>query len=779
MAASLIVEFSHVGRGDVAFVGSKGANLGELTQGGFPVPPGFIVTTAAFGQFVRSAKLAPIIRKLMTGLVADATAPIQRAARELQKAVLAAPFPKELAQAIEEHYQRLVHAQAGQVAVAVRSSITAAHYPDTTIAANAATFLEVIGAPAVIRAVHHAWAALFEPQALYYRLAHHYDLADFTIAIPVQQMVQSTKAGVVFTINPNSGNSDEVIIEAIWGLGLALVMGAVTPDRYVVSKADEKILSRLVSAQPWQMVRNRTGHRGGTRHCTIPKPEQRQPKLSDQEILALATLATRVEEHYHYPQNIEWTIDEQGKLWLVDSTPLPQRTASLEIPPPVTSSAAVLLKGLPASFGFASGPVRIIHTARQLEQVKDGEIVVAEQTNPSYVPALERAAGIITDAGGMTSHAVLMARELGLPCVVGTGQATQQLKNGVIVTIDGRAGVVYKGKVSVQEKQLSANNYQLTAGGEAPLVTATRVYVNLAEPDRAAAAAALPVDGVGLLRAEFMFAKFGMHPRYALAEKKDHQLVRHLTDGIRTIASAFAGRPVMYRASDLKTNEYRHLEGGSKVEPKEENPMLGYRGALRYLREPELFRLELAAVKAVRDSYELRNVSLMIPFVRTLDEWHGVRQLVEESGLVADHDFKLHMMVEVPAVVLLLEQFLAAGVAGISIGSNDLTQSLLAADRDNARLAATFDERHPAVLAAMRHVVTVARRHHLPVSICGQAAAVYPEVLEELIEAGITSVSVSPDQAVQTRRLVASIERRLLLDALTQTAHGAPHPLWH
>lgn len=791
-----IFNFRHIGQGDIQAVGGKAASLGELTQAGLPVPPGFVIAASAYQTFLRGSGFEPALTRMVAALTPDSNQSLTAAARKIQRHLLSVPFPRALRVEIERAYRELIQHQGRGLAVAVRPSLVARDAPETNFAGQLETYLNVVGADAICRAVQQTWASVFEARAIHYRLLHKINQATLQVPVVVQSMVQAQKSGVMFTANPLTGGQGEIVIEAVFGLGEVLVRGALTPDRYVLAKEGEKVLEMTVAAQPWQLVR--VGTKTGARlaHRAIPKTDQRQQKLSFAELQTLRSLAKAIENHYHYPQNVEWAIDEAGAVWLLESWPLAIHQKIEDTPPrPLASEgqgrqksaetmtlsvdpkAKILAKGMPGSMGLVSGPVRVIHHPRQMDEVTAGEILVTEQTSPAYAPAMHRAAAIVTDTGGTTSHAVVLSREIGIPCVVGTGTATSHLKNGLIVTVDGRTGLVYQGKVTAALSSLTTNDQRPTTASEMPL-TATKVMINLAEPKRAIEYSQLPVDGVGLLRAEFMIAGMGVHPRYLLKEKKDHLFVRKLTEGIRTIAHAFAPRPVIYRASDFKTNEYRLLTGGAKVEPREENPMLGYRGALRYLREPDVFQLELGALRQVRDSYNLTNVQLMLPFVRTVEELASVRELVGQSGLLDDRGFQLWMMVEVPSNVLLLEEFLAQGVHGVSIGSNDLTQLILGIDRDNARLASAFDERNPAVMQAMEYVVKTCRKYHVAVSICGQAASVYPEITEALIEAGVTSVSVNADVAVATRQLIASIERRLLLDQLTRSAHGERHPLW-
>jgi pyruvate,water dikinase len=429
--------------------------------------------------------------------------------------------------------------------------------------------------------------------------------------------------------------------------------------------------------------------------------------------------------------------------------------------------AEVLLKGAAASLGAVFGTVKIIHKPTEIDKVLEGDILVTEMTTPDYVPAMRKAKAIITDVGGRTCHAAIVSRELGIPCVVGTGTATSTLKTGQIVTVDGAKGLVYKGKIeskaTPQEINLAANTASGSQIAEEVPITGTKVYVNLGEPSMAEAIAKLPVDGVGLLRAEFMIAELGEHPKAMVEDGRGEEYVKKITEGMRTIAAAFAPRPVVYRATDFKTNEYRGLKGGEKFEQVEDNPMIGYRGAGRYIAEPDMFALELKAMKNVRETYDLKNLWIMIPFVRTVNEMQTVMKMVADSGLTQGPDFKIWMMCEVPSNVILLEKFLALGIDGISIGSNDLTQLTLGVDRDNQTLAKTFDERDEAVSLCIQYVIKTCRKHNVTCSICGQAPSVYPEVTEMMVKTGTTSVSVTPDMILQTRKVIASVEKRLML----------------
>ena len=771
-----IVWFKEVGKGDVVLVGGKGANLGELTRAGLPVPPGFIVTAQAYFNFLKSTNLDLEIAKKLKNIDIEDSKKLQKIALEIQKEILAEKVPTGLAKEISAAYQKLYTTASSNIFVAVRSSATAEDLPTASFAGQQKTFLNIAGGEEVIKAVKRCWASLFEARAIYYRTVNKFEHEKVGIAVPVQKMVQSEKSGVMFTIDPVTNDKDKLVVEAGFGLGEAIVSGSVTPDRYVVSKKDLKIEKKEVNTQQWQIIKAGKENK----HVTLAKSEQKKQKLTDEEIKQLAEFGVKIEEHYHFPQDVEWAIEgnpsrvggaEAGRIYFVQSRPITtikekseekKEESSETSGGQEESKAEILLKGIAASLGLASGAVKVIHSPNQIDEIKEKDVLVTEMTSPDYVPAMKRAVAIVTDTGGQTSHAAIVSRELGIPCVVGTGTATHVLSNGQVVSVDGAKGLVYKGKVSRAEAPAGKND---TGGFEEEIpITATKVYVNLGEPSAALEVAKLPCDGVGLMRAEFMIAEIGQHPRALEKEGKSKIYVSKLVEGLLKTCQAFYPRPVVYRASDFKTNEYKNLKGGEKYEPKESNPMIGYRGASRYIKEPDLFKLELDAIKQVRKT--TKNLWLMIPFVRTIAEIEKVKALVEESGLRRGPDFKFWMMVEVPSNVLLINQFLAVGIDGVSIGSNDLTQLTLGIDRDNASMAEEFDERDEAVMRSIAHVIRACRKNHVTCSICGQAATTYPEIAELMVKEGATSVSVSPDSVVKTRRLVASVEKKIMLSKI-------------
>jgi pyruvate,water dikinase len=564
-------------------------------------------------------------------------------------------------------------------------------------------------------------------------------------------MVQSEASGVMFTLEPVTSDQSKIAIEAVLGLGETIVSGDVTPDTYIISKDGLKISSKKIAPQEWKLIRNETGKDDNANIKVLLTPEeQAQQKISDNDIITLAKLGKQLENHYQFPQDIEWA-KENGQIFIVQTRPVTtiRKEAAAEATPEIT--APVLLSGAPASPGIVSGIARIVPDASQIDKIKDGDILVAEMTTPDFVPAMKRAAAIVTDRGGRTAHAAIVSRELGIPCVVGTNQATSTLTDGLVISVDGSTGKVYQGKVTIKEE--TSDDYKER------IKTKTRVYVNLAQPELAERVAARNVDGVGLLRAEFIIAQIGEHPRYMISQNRGYEFVDKLAKGLTTFAEAFNPRPVVYRTTDFKTNEYRELKGGQEYETVEENPMLGYRGASRYIADTDVFKLEIEAVKRVRQNYH--NLWVMIPFVRTIDEMAQTKKLLEAEGLKRSADFKLWMMVEVPSNILLMEKFLELGIDGISIGSNDLTQLILGIDRDSEKLAKTFDERNEAVLIALERAIKVSKSMGVTSSICGQAPSVYPELTEKLVEWGITSVSVSPDMIGASREIIAKAEARL------------------
>jgi pyruvate,water dikinase len=745
-----IVWFSDIGKSDIPSVGGKGANLGELTNANIPVPPGFIVSAEAYYDFLEKTQILPSIRQHLEHLDPHNNRQLQQASVDIQQIIINSGMPQSLAQEIRQAY-----AQMGSGLVAVRSSATAEDLPDASFAGQQSTYLNIQGQPEVLEAVKGCWASLFNARAIFYRAEQKFDHFKVGIAVVVQRMVQSQVSGVMFTLEPVTSDKTKILIEAVYGLGEAIVSGEVTPDLFLLDKEELRILNKQIHKQEWQLIKNPSIEKGLQNiKVPIPPADQAKQKISDEEVVHLAALGKQIEQHYQFPQDIEWAM-ENNRYYITQARPVTKNKDSFYETKTALTTDRILVSGSPASPGLASGPVKIIPDASYIGYILPGDVLVASMTTPDFVPAMKRAAAIVTDHGGRTSHAAIVSRELGIPCVVGTHKSTSILKNGQFVTVDGASGHVYDGNVIEDSSRKSAPSIHVKTN----LKTRTKVYVNLAQPDLAPDIAARNVDGVGLLRAEFIMGQIGEHPRYMLNQNRGDEYIDKLYVEVNKIAKAFYPRPVVYRTSDFKTNEYRNLKGGKEYEESEENPMLGYRGCSRYVEEPDIFRLEMEAVKRVREKYN--NLNVMIPFVRTVDSLIACKNLIESQGLASSKDFKIWMMVEVPSNIFLIEKFIAAGIDGISIGSNDLTQLILGTDRDSQKLADTFDERDEAVQIALEKAVTTARRMGITSSICGQAPSVYPEITEKLVQWGITSVSVSQDMIDVTREMIARVEEKL------------------
>ncbi|MHB0914014.1 MAG: phosphoenolpyruvate synthase [Armatimonadota bacterium] len=740
--------FEELGKGDVAEAGGKGANLGELVRAGAPVPPGFVIPSAAFDAFMEQTGLRARVRERIDALDVDDSSALASASEEIRSWIMAAEMPGELASEILAAYDAL-----GDGFTAVRSSATAEDTAATSFAGMNETFLNV-RRDNLVESVKKCWASLYGGRVLFYREKQNVPVEALSIAVIVEKMVNSDAAGVLFTVNPATGDPDTVVLEGAFGLGDSVVSGSVSPDHFEVEKATLKIAARSIAEKGFEDMR---GAEGGVERRGLGE-RSAAPSITDEQAVELAKLGMRIEEHYGAPQDIEWAI-EGGKVYIVQTRPVTAVGGQVFRP---AEKGEEIARGLPASPGVGSGVARVLGGVEEADRFRKGDVLVTKMTAPDWVPLMRKATAIVTDEGGMTAHAAIVSRELGIPCIVGARDATKKIRDGDAVTVDATDGVVYAGITEVEEVPAPPQ-----AAPEAP-VTGTKIYVNLGEPEMAAEVARLPVDGVGLLRAEFMVLAIteNVHPRKLMSEGRGDEFRDKLADGLRAFGEAFNPRPVIFRATDFRTNEYRNMEGGEEFEPVEANPMIGYRGAYRYIREPDLFALELAALKKARDEYRLKNLHLMIPFARTLWEMEEVVRLVREAGLMTDEpgSMELWVMAEVPSIVYRLADYARLGVTGISIGSNDLTQLVLGADRDSEQVAPIFDERDAAVMEMMRAIIEGCRTLGLTSSICGQAPSVYPELSEGLVRWGVTSISVNPDAVHRTRRIVASAEQRLLLE---------------
>lgn len=759
--------FDELSGADVDWAGGKGANLGELTRAGFPVPPGFVVGATAYAAACDAGGARPRLAALLRDVDHDDPDALSNAAAKAQAIIDALPMPASLEGQITNAYEQLGDA----ARVAVRSSATAEDTADVSFAGMHESVLNVEGHDALIGAIRACWRSLFGERTIYYRARHHLPQAELDIAVVVQLQIDARRSGVLFTSDPATGDATCLTIEAAVGLGETVVAGEISPDRFVVRKADHTIVARELRHQD-HAIEALAG--GGTRRRQLGTAEAGAAAIDDDAVMALARLGNDIERHYRTPQDIEWAIDAQAQLWVVQSRPI---TTLGRHAPKSPVAAAPLARGLAAAPGRAHGAVRIVSSPQHASDLRDGDVLVAPMTTPDWVPLLRRAAALVTDSGGVTCHAAIVARELGIPAVVGAGNATEVLKAGAVVTVDGTRGEVLAGAAAEPDASVAVRAAASTSGeadrGSAP-ITATRVMLNLSDPARAAKQALLASDGVGLLRAELMLvhAFGGEHPQQLIAEGRTAEAIDRMASSIASFSSAFAGRPVTYRTIDFRSSEFRNLRGGEAFEPVESNPMIGLRGALRAIKQPELLQIELDALSRVWDD-GATNVHLMLPFVRSADEVARCRRLISASGLLDRPGFELWVMAEVPSVLFELDSYRQLGVTGISIGSNDLTQLLLAADRDSALVADAFNASSPAVLAYLDQLIDRAATLGLRTSICGQAASVDAAFVERLIAAGIEAVSVTPDALDRTRRTVATAEQRLLLRAARCPARSA------
>jgi pyruvate,water dikinase len=749
-SARSILWFKEINKNDILLVGGKGANLGEMYNNSIPVPNGFVVTSTAYFDFINKTSIAQKIRTELSGLNVNNSKDLFEASKRIQHAFLQASIPDYLKNEIKDYYHNL----SGEYdkKVAVRSSATAEDLPEASFAGQQETYLNIVGYKNVINHVLKCWASLFEPRAIFYRTEKGFSHLKVGIAVPIQLMVESEVSGIMFTINPLTNNPSEISIEAAFGLGQPIVSGEITPDEYIVDKNSLKINSRNIVTQKTMLSEKGT--------VEVSNVFTKAQKLEDNFIEKLAELGRKIELHYGKPQDIEWSF-EKKHLYIVQSRPVTttQNTSKYKELGEVKISSKVLLKGTAASPGIAMGKVKILKNAKELDKVEEGDVLVTEMTNPDFVPAMKRASAIVTEKGGRTSHAAIVSRELGVPAIVGCEMVLQILEDGELITVDGTHGYVYEGNVVPNIKEKTPEKIKTN------LKTATKVYVNLAEPELAKKMSDREVDGVGLLRAEFMIAEMGTHPKKYIEEGKEKEFIEKLSEGILQFAESFAPRPVIYRATDFKANEYKNLKGGEKFEQDEPNPMIGYRGAARYIENSDVFKLEIEALKIVRNKHGFKNIHLMIPFLRTVDELTEVKKILSQNGLARGATFKLWMMVEVPSTVILLDQFLDEGIDGVSIGSNDLTMLILGVDRDNYKVANIYDENNEAVLWALEKIVKTCVSHEVTCSICGQAPSEFPELVEKLVSWGVTSVSVNPDVIEKTREIVFDSEKRVLINS--------------
>ncbi|MGK4058692.1 phosphoenolpyruvate synthase [Loigolactobacillus coryniformis] len=781
-----VLWFNELHREDVNLVGGKSSSLGEMTSSmDVPVPYGFATTARAYRYFMHQTKLNDKVNALLESIKDyENSDELHTTCQQIRDLIISATMPKDLANDIKQAYAELAK-KMGQddPFVAIRSSATAEDLPNASFAGQQESYLNIKGAADVVNRVQQCYSSLFTDRATYYRHKQHFPHEKVALSAAVQMMVFSKASGIMFSVNVANGDASKIVIDAIYGLGEYIVLGKVTPDHFVIDKQSMKIVEKNIIKQPIELMRIPNG---GTKEQAVPTELQEQPVLTDNQVIELAGYAKEIERHYGCYMDMEYALDTNtNRLWIVQARPetvwsrrnkeKKTNNAPSDDSDVTADNAEVAVRGLPASPGVASGVVHVIDNPKDIDQFKQGEILVTLMTSPDWVPAMKKAAAIITNNGGMTCHAAIISREMQIPCIVGTRSknvaATDVLKTGDVVTVDAKNGVVYRGKVESMFKQSApvntANGQVVAAETFAP--TATGVMMNLGDPDLADRYASLPADGIGLMREEFLWTSYiHEHPLYLIEKGESEKAVNMLAEGIAKVTRAMAPRPVVLRLSDFKSSEYRKLKGGEKYEPHESADLLGWRGASRYY-DPKYiaaFKLELAAVKKVRNEFGLKNLNVMIPFVRTVAEAQKVTTIMHNEGLVRNADFKVYMMAEIPANIILADQF-NQFIDGYSIGSNDLTMLILGCDRNNDTVASLFDERNLAVKRAIHHLIATAHKDGKTVSICGQAPSEYPDFTNFLIQSGIDYVSVNPDMVKETKRNVAHFEQRIMLDKAT------------
>jgi len=758
-----------------------------------PVPPGFAVTAYSYEKFIEETHIVEKIYGIINEVIIDKNDPKQydQASKRIRELVEKTAIPKDIETAIRAAYKELnKKLNLKDTFVAVRSSATAEDLPDASFAGQQETFLNIHGAGDLMDKVRKCWSSLFTPRAIFYRNEKGFAHEKVFISVGVQKMVNSRAAGVMFTINPVTGDNSEIMIEGNYGLGETVVSGIVNPDNFIIDKNATTIKERRFAKKTVMYVRD--PKTGSTIHLDVPEDKQKMPCVSDEEILKLADLAKHIERHYGKAMDIEWAIDQDlpfpSNIFIVQARPetvwSSKSVASAEKAEEGKGGEQlkVVVRGISAGRkGYGTGLAKVVLSRDEANrEMKKGDILVTVMTDPDFVPFMKLASAIVTDRGGATSHAAIVSRELNIPCVVGTETATQIMKTGQQYTVDSRNGVIYEGVLAqaIQPPPAASNGAATAAMAmhivESAPVTATKIYMNLAAPEMIEQYKSLPFQGIGLMRTEFIFLNYvGEHPMYLLETGQSQKLIDKFAEGIATVARGVEPRPVVVRFSDFKTNEYRNLKGGSKYEIVEENPMLGWRGCSRYISKwyIEAFKLECKAIQKCRIEWGLKNVWVMLPMVRTVWEAKKVLEIMKEEGLERGRDFKIWFMAETPSIAIMADEF-SKLVDGFSIGSNDMTQGVLMIDRDSERLGQMgyFDERDPAVKRIIAHLIRVAHENGATVSICGEGPSNLPEFAEFLVRAGIDSISVNNDAVIATKQNVAAVEQKIILERLAEQA---------
>jgi len=746
-----ILWLEEIRKEDIVSVGGKGASLGEMASLGLPVPRAFVVTAQAFRRFLVETGLEEKIFKSYDQLDVENNEALEKAADTAKTMVLKAKMPAIIKDEIRKSYKKM---QKPDTIVAVRSSATAEDLPDASFAGQQETYLNIKGEAALLVAVQKCWASLYGARAIYYRAKQGFDDHTVNIAVVVQELVHSEKAGVMFTSHPITGEP-LTIIEGSWGLGEAVVSGSVSPDKYVFDQQKEKVVDRLISNKKVAIIAD---GEHGTKLVDVDSARQDAQVLTDDEVAKLAMYGKITENHYGIPQDVEWGI-VAGTIYILQSRPITTIGNKKEASgmSGQKQDAQIILKGQGAAPGIASGKVVVIRDVKDTGSVKEGDILVTRMTNPDMVPAMRKVAAIVTDEGGLTCHAAIVSRELGTPAIVGTKTATQVLKTGQLITVDGEKGLIYDGIVESAAPAKAATTVQ----GAALIITATSVKVNVSIPEAAVRAAATGADGVGLLRIEHLILGLNKTPGWFITNHKEEEFVKELHDGIKIVLDAFPGKSVWVRTLDAPTDEFRNMAGGEN-EPHEHNPMLGWRGIRRDLQSPDQFKLQVDAFKRLwAEGYE--NLGVMFPMVSHPDQFIKAKEMMRGWGVDVEN-VTLGIMIEIPSSAIMVEEFIKAGINFASFGTNDLVQYTLAIDRNNENVADMYAPQHPAVLSLIHNAIQTCRAYNIECSICGQAGS-DPKMAAWLVEHGITSVSANIDAISKIREAVARTEKRIILEA--------------
>ncbi len=746
-----ILWFEEINKDQIPEVGGKGANLGEMYNNNFPIPNGFVVTSFAYAKNAIENSILKTIENIEKNINVNDINELNTKSKQIKELILSKPISKNLEEEILNAYKKL-----GKCLIAVRSSATAEDLPSASFAGQQDTYLNIFGESELLLNVKKCWASLFNPRAIFYRRKQNFPIEKVKLAVVVQKQVESFVSGIMFSANPITNNLNEIVIEAVYGLGETIVSGSITPDTYIVNKKTWQITSKTIAKQTWQLIKDKTGNKKEN----VPKKLQDKQKISDEIILKYAKIGQAIEEHYKKPQDLEWAI-EKDILYIVQSRPI----TTLNLKNNLKSQEEEIkqksiLRGLGASVGFATGPVRIIKSLKELNKIKDKDIMVTKMTTPDMVPQMKKAAAIITDEGGITCHAAIVSRELGIPAIVGTEVATKILKEDQLVSVDATKGKVYDGiidnKITLEKKELK--KAQTTS-----FITSTKVKVNLAFSDAAEKASLTNPDGIGLMRAEHILTISKEHPYHMIHTNKSKELQTILESELEKILKYFKDLPVYYRTFDARTDEYINLKGG-KEEPKEDNPMLGWHGIRRDLDEPEMLKVQFRAIKnMILKGY--KNIGIMIPFTQNVQEYIEAKKIAKEVGLNPHKDCFFGIMVETPGCSLTIEEYIKEKIDFVSFGTNDLTQLTLGLDRNNEKIQKWFTEFHPAILKQIAHVINACRQKGIRTSICGQAGS-NPEMVKILVGLGIESISANIDAVDKIRETVYIAERELILDSI-------------